>query len=107
MFSSSDCLGYSNADGLKYTLRCNRLLGLQEFQVIRTATHKHMRAHTHTHRERERERERVREMGVDTGRQLARSVVNGRTFQHMLPAHSAISIPLGVPTFAHFGAMIS
>ena len=46
-------------------------------------------------------------MGVDTERQLARSVVNGGIFRRMLPAHSVISIPLGVLTFSYFGAMIS
>ena len=46
-------------------------------------------------------------MGVDTERQLARSVVNGGTFQRMLPAHSVILIPLGALIFAHFGVMIS
>ena len=46
-------------------------------------------------------------MGVDTERQLARSVVIGGTFQCMLPVHSAILIPLGILSFAHFGAMTS
>ena len=84
MFSSSECLGYSNAGGLKYTIRCNRLLGLQEFQFTRTATHKHTRAHTRTHARTHTHTHThthtVREIGIDTERQLARSVVNGGTF---------------------------
>ena len=53
----SEGWGYSNADGLKDTSRCNRLLGFQEFQVSRPAIHAgkaplphaHTHAHTHTH----------------------------------------------------------
>ena len=33
MFTKSDSWGYSIADGLKDTSRCNRLLGLQEFYL--------------------------------------------------------------------------
>ena len=39
MFNSSDSWGCSIADGLKDTSRYNRLLGLQEFQVSRAASH--------------------------------------------------------------------
>ena len=39
MFNKSDSWGYSIADGLKDTSRYNRLLGLQEFQVSRAASH--------------------------------------------------------------------
>ena len=39
MFSKSDSWGYSIVVGLKATLGCTRLLGLQEFQVSRGASH--------------------------------------------------------------------
>ena len=38
-FNSSDSWGCSIADGLKDTSQCHRLLGFQEFQVPRPASH--------------------------------------------------------------------
>ena len=38
MFNSSDSWGCSIADGLKVTSRCNRLLGMQEFQLSNEST---------------------------------------------------------------------
>ena len=39
MLNSADSWGCSIAGGLKDTSRCHRLLGLQEFQVPRSASH--------------------------------------------------------------------
>ena len=39
MFNSSDSWGCRAADGLKDTSQCHRLLGQQEFQVPRPASH--------------------------------------------------------------------
>ena len=39
MFNSADSWGYCIAGGLKDTSQCHRLLGLQEFQVSRSASH--------------------------------------------------------------------
>ena len=107
MFSSSESRGYSNADGLKYTSRCNRLLGLQEFQVTRTATHKHTCtcAQTHTHTRSERDGGRHRASTIAS--KVCCRYRNISAHVMMLPAHSVISIPQGVLTFANFGALIS